>query len=635
MKISKLKNMAIFSKPGAVIALVWFLFIVIGSLTASFWVPYDPYSQSVGSELLTPSFAHILGTDDLGRDIFSRIMIAGAGTLAGSAITVLVAFGIGLPTAFLSARAGGKVEAFFSRFTEVIFALPAMVMILALVGAIGDDRMEPLMLFFGFLISPAVYRVLLGQIISIRQRLYVDAARLNGLSNTRINLRHILPGIWRTVLVQAALIFVAGIGIQAGLSFLGIGPQEPNPSWGAMILQASNLIYFSPWMMVPPGLILVATVFAINELADVFGEGEAQKSGVVPFSFKNLKGKKRANLEKVSDMPQSDSYLELRDLVVGVDGKHELVSGVSLKVGFGEVLGVVGESGCGKTMTALSVIGLLPPGVNVRSGSILVNGVDIAGWNEQELNTIRGHQVAYISQEPMVALDPMFTVSHQLVYPLRKFRGIGKTEAKAEAIKLLKQVGILFPERVMKSYPHQLSGGMAQRVAIALALTGEPKLLIADEPTTALDVTIQAEILDLLRNLVKELDMAMVIVTHNLGVVADIADNVAVMYAGQVIESGPVNEVLLKSVHPYTSALLGADPHFGAGAKLPERLASIPGTVPPAWEWTKSCRFAARCEFATEVCKADLKATPAHGSGIVQCLRSDEIKLSLSKERSH
>jgi peptide/nickel transport system permease protein len=229
----------------------------------------------------------------------------------------------------------------------------------------------------------------------------------------------------------------------------------------------------------------------------------------------------------------------------------------------------------------------------------------------------------------------MFTVAHQLVYPLRKFRGIGKADAKAEAINLLKQVGILFPERVMKSYPHQLSGGMAQRVAIALALTGKPKLLIADEPTTALDVTIQAEILDLLRNLVKELDMAMVIVTHNLGVVADIADNVAVMYAGQVIESGPVKDVLLKSVHPYTSALLGADPHFGAGAKMPDRLASIPGTVPQAWEWTKSCRFAARCEFATEVCKSDLKATPAHGSGIVQCLRSDEIKLSLSKGRSH
>jgi peptide/nickel transport system permease protein len=630
MSKAKMKIPSYLKRPGAIIALTWFLFIVIGSLTSPLWVPFDPYLPSTGSELQTPSLTHLLGTDDLGRDIFSRIMIAGAGTIIGSAITVLIAFGVGLPSAFIAAQAGGKVEQFFSRFAEIIFALPAMVMILALVAAIGESNMQPLMVFFGFLISPAVYRVMLGQVISIRQRLYVDAARLNGMSSARINLRHILPGIWRTVLVQAALIFVAGIGIQAGLSFLGVGPQEPNPSWGAMILQATNLIYFSPWLMVPPGLILVATVFAINELADIFGEGEAQASGVKQFSFKDLKGSKRSNLEQVSEAPKTEKILELRDLVVGVDGKHELVSGVSLGLNFGQVLGVVGESGCGKTMTALSVIGLLPPGVAIRSGSILLNGVDIADWNEQELNTIRGHQIAYISQEPMVALDPMFTVAHQLNYPLRRLRGFSKSQARAESISLLKKVGILYPERVMKSYPHQLSGGMAQRVAIALALTGQPKLLIADEPTTALDVTIQAEILDLLRSLVKELDMAMIIVTHNLGVVADIADEVAVMYAGQVIESGPVADVLLKPAHPYTAALLGADPHFGDDKKMPERLASIPGTVPPAWEWTNSCRFAARCEFATEVCKQPLRSAEAHGTGSVQCLRNGELKLTIA-----
>ncbi len=630
MSKAKMKIPSYLKRPGAIIALTWFLFIVIGSLTSPLWVPFDPYLPSTGSELQTPSLTHLLGTDDLGRDIFSRIMIAGAGTIIGSAITVLIAFGIGLPSAFIAAQAGGKVEQFFSRFAEIIFALPAMVMILALVAAIGESNMQPLMVFFGFLISPAVYRVMLGQVISIRQRLYVDAARLNGMSSARINLRHILPGIWRTVLVQAALIFVAGIGIQAGLSFLGVGPQEPNPSWGAMILQATNLIYFSPWLMVPPGLILVATVFAINELADIFGEGEAQASGVKQFSFKDLKGSKRSNLEQVSEAPKTEKILELRDLVVGVDGKHELVSGVSLGLNFGQVLGVVGESGCGKTMTALSVIGLLPPGVAIRSGSILLNGVDIADWNEQELNTIRGHQIAYISQEPMVALDPMFTVAHQLNYPLRRLRGFSKSQARAESISLLKKVGILYPERVMKSYPHQLSGGMAQRVAIALALTGQPKLLIADEPTTALDVTIQAEILDLLRSLVKELDMAMIIVTHNLGVVADIADEVAVMYAGQVIESGPVADVLLKPAHPYTAALLGADPHFGDDKKMPARLASIPGTVPPAWEWTNSCRFAARCDFATEVCKQPLRSAEAHGTGSVQCLRNGELKLTIA-----
>jgi peptide/nickel transport system permease protein len=169
-------------------------------------------------------------------------------------------------------------------------------------------------------------------------------------------------------------------------------------------------------------------------------------------------------------------------------------------------------------------------------------------------------------------------------------------------------------------------------VAIALALTGNPKLLIADEPTTALDVTIQAEILDLLRELVKERNMAMIVVTHNLGVVADIADKVAVMYAGQVIESGPVDNVLTSPVHPYTAALLGADPHFGSEVKMPDRLASIPGTVPPAWEWTNACRFAARCEFATEVCKQPLKQTTAHSTGTVQCMRIGELKLTVGHE---
>ena len=292
----KRKAPAFLKRPGAVLSILWLTFIIVGSLTAPLWIPYDIRTQAVGYELQLPSWQFILGTDDLGRDIFSRIMYAGAGTMVGAAITVLVAFGVGLPMAFIAAQRRGRVESFLSRFTEIIFSLPSMVMILALVGAVGQGNMTPLMIFFGFLISPAVYRVLLGQIISIRQRLYVDAARLNGLSAFRINLRHILPGIWRTVLVQVALIFVAGIGIQAGLSFLGIGPQEPEPSWGAMILQATNLIYFSPWMMVPPGLVLVITVFAANELADVFGEGAASNSGVKAFSFKDLKGKRRAGL---------------------------------------------------------------------------------------------------------------------------------------------------------------------------------------------------------------------------------------------------------------------------------------------------------------------------------------------------
>jgi peptide/nickel transport system permease protein len=229
----------------------------------------------------------------------------------------------------------------------------------------------------------------------------------------------------------------------------------------------------------------------------------------------------------------------------------------------------------------------------------------------------------------MVALDPMFSVAYQLTQPIRRFRGVGRGEARTIAAELLRQVGIVDAERVLKSYPHQLSGGMAQRVCIALALTGQPKLLVADEPTTALDVTVQAEILSLLRALVRDTGLSMVIVSHDLGVVADICDDVAVMYAGEVVESGSTAAVLDDPAHPYTMALLGANPHVPDGEPVPLRLASIAGTVPPPGSWPTGCRFATRCQFAQEQCTVPFVPLPAHGDGIttgsVRCIRVEEL----------
>jgi peptide/nickel transport system permease protein len=319
------------------------------------------------------------------------------------------------------------------------------------------------------------------------------------------------------------------------------------------------------------------------------------------------------------------AILEVRDLDVSVDDGPALVTGVSFSLQPGRVLGLVGESGCGKTMTARSLMGLLPDGVSVSGGSILWQGRELVGLSDRELNAIRGREIALISQEPMVALDPMFSIAYQLIQPLRRIRGVGRAEARRIAAELLQQVGIVDAQRVLKSYPHQLSGGMAQRVAIALALTGQPKLLIADEPTTALDVTVQAEILSLLRALVRETGLSVVIVSHDLGVVADICDDVAVMYAGQVVESGTAARVLDDPTHPYTMALLGANPHVPDGEPVPLRLASIPGTVPPPGSWPTGCRFATRCQFAQEKCTAPFPALPAHGDGSVLCIRVHEI----------
>ncbi|HEY9375669.1 MAG TPA: ABC transporter ATP-binding protein, partial [Jiangellaceae bacterium] len=337
-----------------------------------------------------------------------------------------------------------------------------------------------------------------------------------------------------------------------------------------MIGVASQHVYDAPWLMVPTGVVLALTVIAANELADAIAgkaAGEQAPARRKRRQASRIVAQPRSADAIAADPPPIGSapVLDVRDLTVAVDDGPALVTGVSFQLGAGRVLGLVGESGCGKTMTARALIGLLPDGVSISGGSIGWQGSDLVGLSDNELRTIRGREIAMISQEPMVALDPMFSVAHQLTGPIQRFRGVGRGEARGIAVDLLNQVGIVDSERVLKSYPHQLSGGMAQRVAIALALTGQPKLLIADEPTTALDVTVQAEILSLLRALVRDTGLSVLIVSHDLGVVADICDDIAVMYAGQVVESGAATAMLDDPQMPYTMALLAANPHVPEG----------------------------------------------------------------------
>jgi peptide/nickel transport system permease protein len=606
-------------RPGGMFGAVWLVVLIVASFTAALWRPYEVADQDLANRLALPSADHWLGTDALGRDLFSRIVTAGAEPLLGSLLMLLVAFGIGLPLALIAAERGPKVERVSSRLTEVLMALPVTIILLAVIGVIGT-KVYLVMAILGIMISAGVYRVLLSVAKSVRQRLYVDAARVNGLGSLRVNLVHVLPSMATVAAVQAAQLFGIGLLIQAGLAFLGFGPAEPQPSWGFMIQDASKHIYDSPWLVVPTGVVLAITVVAANELADaIAGANAVQKPSVRP--------RRLSQVIAPSESAPADptAVLEVRELSVSVDDGPALVTEVSVTLQPGRVLGLVGESGCGKTMTARSLLGLLPDGVSVSGGSILWQGRELVGLPESRLNEIRGREIAMISQEPMVALDPMFSVAYQLTQPIRRFRGVGRSEAKTIAAELLRQVGIVDADRVLKSYPHQLSGGMAQRVCIALALTGEPQLLVADEPTTALDVTVQAEILSLLRALVRDTGLAMVIVSHDLGVVADICDDVAVMYAGEVVESGTAAAVLDDPAHPYTMALLGANPHVPEGEPVPLRLASIPGTVPPPGSWPTGCRFATRCQFAQEQCTVPFVSLPAHADGSVRCIRVEEL----------
>jgi peptide/nickel transport system ATP-binding protein len=322
-----------------------------------------------------------------------------------------------------------------------------------------------------------------------------------------------------------------------------------------------------------------------------------------------------------------DSLLAVRDLSVAFnDGSEwfEVLNKVSLDVKAGEIVGIVGESGCGKSLTALSILGLLPRRGCRRTGQILFEGRDLVQFGEADMRRVRGRRIGMIFQEPMSALDPVFTVGHQITETVQAHFPSSGREARERAVEALAAVGIPSPRNCAAMYPMSLSGGMRQRVMIAMALVCEPRLLIADEPTTALDVTIQAQIVDLLHELSRRTGTALLFITHNLGLVAECCSRMLTMYAGQVIEDGPVDEILSRPLHPYTAGLLGSLPRQQLRkSKLP----SIPGRVPSPREMPAGCRFAPRCNYAEPLCR-EPQELRARGQRHVRCRRSDALVLS-------
>ena len=318
----------------------------------------------------------------------------------------------------------------------------------------------------------------------------------------------------------------------------------------------------------------------------------------------------------------SEPVLELRDLSVRFRGMGtDLIDGVSLSIQPGKTLCLVGESGCGKSVTSLAVMGLLPKGAaRITHGQALYRGRNLGAMGREELESLRGNRIAMIFQEPMTSLNPVFTIGDQVAESVRRHKGCSPADARARALEMFRKVRIPAAEKRLDDYPHQLSGGMRQRVMIAMALANDPDLLIADEPTTALDVTIQAQILGLIRELQAEMGTALLLITHDLGVVAETADEVAVMYAGRVVEQGPVDRVFNDPQHPYTLGLMGSVPSV-AGRQ--GRLLTIPGSVPPPDAMPPGCRFATRCPFVQDACtriRPALQGTaPGHANA---CLRA-------------
>ena len=539
--------------PLGVASAVFLILIILGAVIVPFLPVPPPDLVDLRSAMLPPSGEHLLGTDSSGRDVLSRLLWGAQVSLAGAALALVVALIVGLPTGLIAGYYGGPFDAVANWVNNLNMALPGIVVLLA-VRAVAGPSVWISMAVFGVLLAPGVFRIVRAAVQAVRGELYVDAARVSGLGDARIIGRHVLTVVRAPVIIQTARLASIAISVQAGLEFLGV-TDSSLPSWGGMLNEGFRRIFVAPslifWPSLAIGLTTMALILLGNAMRDALedrGESDASKVGRT----------EKAAAASLADRPGS-ALLSVRDLEVsyGVgESQNTVVHHVSLDVAPGEVLGLVGESGSGKTQTAFSVLGLLPEGGWISRGSIYFDGAELTELSTAHRRKLRGSAIAYIPQEPLSNLDPSYRIGKQLTEPLRARLGMSRKAAKERAITLLARVGIPDPEATFRAYPHEISGGMAQRVLIAGAVAGEPKLLIADEPTTALDVTVQAEVLDLLRDLQRETHMAVLLVTHNFGVVADLCDRVAVMQQGRIVETNDVESILTSPKEPYTRTLL-------------------------------------------------------------------------------
>ncbi|MGW3956248.1 dipeptide/oligopeptide/nickel ABC transporter permease/ATP-binding protein [Streptomyces sp. NPDC004752] len=543
--------------PLAVICLAVLVLLIVASLAAPLLSGYAP-DHSVMADTLAPmSGAHPLGGDGVGRDVLSRLLYGGRTSLVGGTLAVLVAFAVGGPLGLISGFYRGWFDAVTGWIVNVIMAVPAIIVMLVVMAAVSQD-LNVAMAVLGVIMAPMVFRLIRASVIAVREELYVDAARVSGLGDGRLMRRHVLPVVIAPSLIQATQVFAVAIGIQAGLAFLGLG-KASQASWGAMLGDAFANIYNAPVLLVWPGAAMGLTILASSLLGNAVRDALGTAEPRVAKRRRPAARKPAAHGAAPAAGHSADRLLTVEGLRVSYpkpEGDKTVVDGVGLTVARGEVLGLVGESGSGKSQTAFSVLGLLPGEADVTADVLVFDGTPLLGLDTRALNRLRGRGIGYIPQEPMSNLDPCFRIGSQLMEPIAKHLGLSRHEARAKALGLLERVGIPDPVRVFQSYPHQISGGMAQRVLIAGAVSCDPRLLIADEPTTALDVTVQAEVLDLMRSLQQEREMGMILVTHDFGVVADICDRVAVMRSGRIVETAPVRQIFAAPEHAYTRMLL-------------------------------------------------------------------------------
>jgi ABC-type dipeptide/oligopeptide/nickel transport system ATPase component/ABC-type dipeptide/oligopeptide/nickel transport system permease subunit len=552
------------TNPIGAVSIGFLLLILLSGLSAPWLAPWGPGETDLlnaNAGPLTPG--HLFGADQSGRDILSRLMWGTRGTLVACVITLAVALAAGLPAGLVAGFYRGRIEAVLNFLSDVIMSLPGIVLLIALYALTGPN-INLAMAVFGLLIAPSFFRLVRAVVHGVRNELYVDAAKVVGLSDARIVGRHVLWAVRAPVIIQSSFVIAAGVGIQGGVDFLGLGDPAA-PSWGRILQQAFDNIYTTRENVLFPAGILTLTILALILLGNVLRDvlQESSRSAVLSARRRRalIAAAARDTATESALVGSSDDVvLSIRGLRIGYpqgDGVVEVVHGVDLDVRRGEIHGLVGESGSGKSQIAFATLGILPREALILAGSVLLDGDDLLEDSKQHQRA-RGRRIGYVPQEPMSNLDPSFTIGAQLTYGLRAARPMPARQARRQLVDLLARVGITDPELVMKLYPHEISGGMAQRVLICGAVAADPDIIVADEPTTALDVTVQAEVLDLLRQLSRERGLAMILVTHNLGVVADLCDTVSVMKDGQIVEHNDVEQLFASPRESYTQELLAS-----------------------------------------------------------------------------
>ena len=606
---------------GSRISLVVLILIVMIAVFANILAPHNPLEIFTARQ--APDAQFLFGTDDKGRDVLSRMMYGARYSLIIGLGATAFALVCGSIIGAVAAVARKWVSEVIMRILDVIMSFPGIALAATFVLVFGNS-VPSLIFAIGFLYIPQIARIVRANVVSEYNQDYVRAVVVSGARAPWILVKHVIRNCIAPVMVFTIVLVADAIVFEASLSFISAGIPEPTPTWGNILSDARGGVLAGRWWQALfPGLAIMITVLCLNILSEgitdamaaapkapvkaddaaVRANREADKLVADPTlayaaqaemleqRLSELQAIEKTRTDRFEARTDVPPILEVKDLCIKFPrhGDVNVVDHVSFVVRPRQTMGLVGESGCGKSITSLTIMGLLDPKAKV-SGEILYDGQNLLNMDQKQMNALRGREIAMIYQDALSSLNPSMLIKAQM-------KQLTKRGGTRTAEELLELVG-LDPKRTLDSYPHELSGGQRQRVLIAMALTRDPKLIIADEPTTALDVTVQKQVIDLLNKLQKELGFAMVFVSHDLALVAEVANSITVMYAGQVVEQGPVSDILCHPVHEYTRGLLGSVLSIEAGGT---RLHQGPGSVPSPKDFPEGDRFTPRSSHPDKV----------------------------------